>query len=44
MKPPISQKEERQFICVKIYYRDIWARLLHILFPLTNKTPSKVKF
>ena len=26
------------------YYRNIWARLLHKLAPITKITPSKVKF
>ena len=31
MKPPTSRKEVRQFMGLLKYYRDIWARLSHML-------------
>ena len=41
MKPPTSQKEARQFICVGKYYRDMWPWRLHTLVPLTKIMSNK---
>ena len=44
MKPPNSKIEVRQFIGVVIYNYNMSEIGLHMLAPLTNITPSKVKF
>ena len=44
MKLPTSRKESRQLIGVVNYYRNVWARILHKLAPLTTIMSSKVKF
>ena len=42
MNPPTYRKEVRQFIIVVNFYRDMWARRLHMLATLTKITSSKV--
>ena len=44
MKPPNSRKEERQFIDVVNYYRNMRQRRSHTLAPLTKITSNKRKF
>ena len=43
-KPPTSRKEERQFIGVMNYYRNICPRRPHTLATLTKINPNKRKF
>ena len=44
MTPPTSTKHVRAFIGSVNYYRDMWARRLHLIQPLTALTSSKVRF
>ena len=44
MKPHNNKKQVQAFISVINYCRDIWARLSHLLHPLTALTSPKVKF
>ena len=44
MTPPINTKEVCALIDIFNYYGDIWARLSHLLHPLTALTSPKVKF
>ena len=44
MKPHNNKKQVQAFISVINYCRDMWARLSHLLHPLTALTSPKVKF
>ena len=44
MIPPKNTREVRIFIGILIYYRNMWARRSHLLYPLTALTSNKVKF
>ena len=44
MKPPKNTKEVREFIEIVNYYRYMWSKRSHLLYPLTALTSNKVKF
>ena len=44
MMPPMRLKLVRAFVGLVNYYRDMWARMTHLIHPLTALTPNKVKF
>jgi hypothetical protein len=44
IKPPTTRKQQRCFIGMVNYYRDMWPLRSHLLAPLSSLTSSKVKW
>ena len=44
MTPTINQKRVSSFIGLVNYYKDMWAKISHLLQPLTALMSNKVKF
>ena len=44
MTPPRNIKQVHAFVVLVKYYRDIWARRLNLIRPLTALTSTKVTF
>ena len=44
IKPPTSQKEVQNLMCLIDYYRDMWPRRSYILAPLTKLMSIKNEF
>ena len=44
MKPPKNTEKVRTFIVIFNYYRDMWSKRSHLIYPLTALMSHKVKF